>query len=204
MGCTCNSRIADGLSLSAAARASRWSRCLPTPARTSMKHTTPKSLRPRHVAPPLPGDRRATAPRRAALPQRRPQARRAGGVSRGAGLRGRVARGADPERAYRRHVVGPHHEHWLCGYDAGQRAAEQAAQRYLRDQLASPSPADTAAPASTTASSASTADSAAPIPRAQRARDPPDARMPPTTTHPVLARSRHGKHAADLTAPLVE
>jgi hypothetical protein len=45
------------------------------------------------------------------------------------------ARGADPERTQRRHVVDVHHEHWLRGYEAGQRAADQAAMQYLGDQL---------------------------------------------------------------------
>ena len=137
---------------------------------TSMKHTTPKSLRPRHVAPPLAGD--IVQLLRAGLRSRNADRRR---VALEACLAARAfaagfARGADPERAYRRHVVGPHHEHWLRGYDAGQRAAEQAAQRYLRDQLASPSAPGTVAPVSATASSASTAGTAAPIPRTPRAR----------------------------------
>ena len=45
------------------------------------------------------------------------------------------ARGADPERMPRRHVVDVDHEHWLRGYEAGQRAADRAATRYLGYQL---------------------------------------------------------------------
>lgn len=132
----------------------------------SMKHSAPTTTRPPHVAPPLPAD--VVQLLRAGLRSRNADRRR---VAMDACLAARAfaggfARGADPERAYRRHVVGPHHEHWLCGYDAGQRAAEQAAQRYLRDQLVPPSTAtcDACAPG------VSTADTAAPIPRPERAR----------------------------------
>jgi hypothetical protein len=45
------------------------------------------------------------------------------------------ARGADPGRSRRRHVVDVHHAHWLRGYEAGRRAADQAATRFLGDQL---------------------------------------------------------------------
>lgn len=69
-------------------------------------------------------------------------------------------RGADSERAHRRHVVGPHHEHWLRGYQAGLRAAEDAAARYLRDQLL---------PSSATPN-AHAPSAAAPTPRPERAR----------------------------------
>ena len=105
----------------------------------SMKYTTPKAIRPRLVASPLPAD--VVRLLRAALRSRNADHRR---VAMDACLAARAfaagfARGADPERAYRRHVVGAHHEHWLRGYDAGQRAAEQAAQSYLRDQLVPPS-----------------------------------------------------------------
>jgi hypothetical protein len=125
-----------------------------------MKHTTPKVIRPPHVAPPLPAD--VAQLLRSELRSRNASRKR---LAMEACLAARAfaagfARGADPERAYRRHVVGPHHEHWLCGYDAGQRAAEQAAQRYLRDQLELPSTAtgDARAPSEST-------DAAAAIPR---------------------------------------
>jgi hypothetical protein len=97
-----------------------------------MKHTTPKIIRPLHVAPPLPAD--VAQLLRSELGSRNENRERLAikaCLAVGAFASGFV-RGADPERAYRRHVVGSHHEHWLRGYDAGQRAAEQAAQRYTR------------------------------------------------------------------------
>ena len=48
------------------------------------------------------------------------------------------ASGADPERARRRHVLGANHEHWLAGYQAGQRAADDTTSAYLRTLLAPP------------------------------------------------------------------
>jgi hypothetical protein len=75
--------------------------------------------------------------------------------------------GADSERARRRHVADLHHEHWLRGYDAGQRAAAEAAARYLGDQLRAPSGArDSRA----TAASAPRSDAEPPTPRSKRAR----------------------------------
>src|SRR5262249_27514894 len=132
----------------------------------SMKHTTPKDVRPRHVAPPLPAD--VVQLLRAGLRSRNADRSR---VAMNACLASRAfaagfARGADPERTRRRHVVGSHHEHWLRGYEAGQRAAEQAAQWHLRDQLLPPSTTATDA----CAPIASAADAAASIPRPQRAR----------------------------------
>ena len=130
-----------------------------------MKHTNSKAIRPLHVAPPLPADIAQLL--RSELRSRNASRKR---LAIEACLAARAfaagfARGADPERAYRRHVVGSHHEHWLLGYDAGQRAAERAAQRFLRDQLVPP----TTAASEASAASAST-DAAAPIPRARRAR----------------------------------
>ncbi len=47
------------------------------------------------------------------------------------------ARGADPRRAPRRHVVEPGtHVHWLRGFDDGRAAAEAAAAAYLALELA--------------------------------------------------------------------
>lgn len=130
-----------------------------------MKHTTPKTIRPPHVAPPLPAE--VAQLLRSELRSRNANRTR---LAMEACLAARAfaagfTRGADPERAYRRHVVGPHHEHWLRGYDAGQRAAEQAAQRYLRDQLVPPSTAadDARAPSASTGAAVA-------IPRPQRAR----------------------------------
>lgn len=49
------------------------------------------------------------------------------------------ARGADPRRARRRHIVDPAtHAHWRRGFDAGRSAAEAAELAYLEDQLAAP------------------------------------------------------------------
>jgi hypothetical protein len=48
------------------------------------------------------------------------------------------ARGADPVRTRRRHIVDMDHEHWLRGYEAGQHAADHAAAQYLGDQLRPP------------------------------------------------------------------
>jgi hypothetical protein len=46
------------------------------------------------------------------------------------------ARGADPRRARRRHVVDlDTHEHWLRGYDAGRVAAAAAESAYLDARL---------------------------------------------------------------------
>lgn len=53
------------------------------------------------------------------------------------------ARGADPRRARRRHVVDPEtHAHWLCGYDAGRAAAAAAQGAFLEMQLADPDAAE--------------------------------------------------------------
>jgi hypothetical protein len=47
------------------------------------------------------------------------------------------ARGADPKRARRRHVVDSEtHADWLRGYDDGRRVADAAATAYLAAQLA--------------------------------------------------------------------
>jgi hypothetical protein len=48
------------------------------------------------------------------------------------------ARGADPDRARRRQIKRPNHQHWQRGYDAGRRAAEAAEAEYLHAQLTPP------------------------------------------------------------------
>jgi hypothetical protein len=52
-----------------------------------------------------------------------------------------LCRGADPERACRGHVIGPHHEHWLAGYHAGLRAAEHATPRNATSAISCSRPA---------------------------------------------------------------
>jgi hypothetical protein len=133
-----------------------------------MRRTTPKPIAPRRVTPPLPADVAQLLV--AGLRSRNASRKR---VAMEACLAARAfaagfSRGADPVRAYRRHVVGPHHEHWLCGYDAGQRAAEQAAVRYLRARLVPPSATGMT---NASAPTATTVDAAAPIafPHSERA-----------------------------------
>jgi hypothetical protein len=97
--------------------------------------------------PPLPPEvtRRVLAGLRSATPARRRQAIEALLAARA--FAAGFVQGADTERARRRHVVEPHHEHWLRGYHAGQRAAAEAAARYLGDQLhAAHAALDTPAP----------------------------------------------------------
>jgi hypothetical protein len=132
-----------------------------------MKHSIPKAGAPQHVAPPLPTDvaRLLLAGLRSRKPERKRLANEACLAARA--FAAGFSRGADPERACRRHVIGAHHEHWLRGYDAGQRAAEQAAAGYLRDQLL---PLTTAADVNTAASSAPAPDAAAPTSQPERAR----------------------------------
>jgi hypothetical protein len=102
------------------------------------RSTSTNTAKPRSAIPPLPSDlmRQLLARLRSSKPARKRHAIDACLASRAFAL-GFVC-GADPERARRRHVVGPHHEHWLRGYDAGQRAAEHATTGYLRDQLLLP------------------------------------------------------------------
>jgi hypothetical protein len=149
-----------------------------------MRRATSKPIAPERVTPPLPADvaRLLLGGLRSRNADRKRIAMEACLAARA--FAAGFCRGADPERAYRRHVIGPHHEHWLRGYDAGQRAAEQAAVRYLRDQLLPPSAtgiAHVSAPTATTADGCR----AHPIPR--RARDARDAHTDHTTTQPVLS-----------------
>src|SRR4051812_31827226 len=100
-----------------------------------MKHATPRTAPPQRSKPPLPPDlaRRVTAGLRSPKPERRRRAMAACLAARA--FAAGFVQGADSERARRRHVADLHHEHWLRGYDAGQRAAAEAAARYLDDQL---------------------------------------------------------------------
>jgi hypothetical protein len=142
-----------------------------------MRHATLKPITPNRVTPPLPADvaQLLVAGLRSRNADRKRIAIEACLVA--SAFAAGFCRGADPERAYRRHVVGPHHEHWLCGYDAGQRAAEQAAVRYLRDQLLPPSATGIA---NVSVSAATGADAAAPIPFPHRARATRTRRSPIT------------------------
>lgn len=111
-------------------------------------------------------------------------------------------RGADPERACRRHVIGAHHEHWLRGYHAGLRAAEHATQRYLRDQL---QPSSTPPDASATATAAIGANRASSTPSPPRARATRTTRapLPPQLTcSEVTTRQAHSLSSRSVaTAP---
>jgi hypothetical protein len=106
-----------------------------------MKHATTHTAASRSGILPLPADiaRRLLAGLRSREPERRREAMQALLAARtfAAGF----VQGADVERARRRHVVDLLHEHWLRGYDAGQRAAAEAAARYLGDQLRAPTAA---------------------------------------------------------------
>ncbi len=140
-----------------------------------MKQTTPKPIAPRPATPPLPGD--LVQQLNAGLRSRNADRKRA---SMEACLAARAFaagfhRGADPERACRRHVIGPHHEHWLAGYHAGLHAAEHATQRYLRDQLQRPG---TAPDRSEPAPAATGANAVAPTPHPARARASRTTRAP--------------------------
>lgn len=103
-----------------------------------MKHATPRTSSLQRSIPSLPADlaRRVTAGLRSPTPERRRQTMAACLAARA--FAAGFVQGADSERARRRHVVDLHHEHWLRGYDAGQRAAAEAAARYLADQLHAP------------------------------------------------------------------
>jgi hypothetical protein len=103
-----------------------------------MKRSTPRPITPRPATPPLPGDlvQQLNAGLRSRNADRKRAAMEACLAARA--FAAGFCRGADPERACRRHVIGPHHEHWLAGYHAGLRAAEHATQRHLRDQLQRP------------------------------------------------------------------
>ena len=103
------------------------------------------------------------------------------------------ARGADSERTGRRHVIGPHHEHWLRGYQAGQCASGPAAARYLRDQLL-PSSATPDAIAISSAPSA-----AAPAPRPERARVTRAIRAQPSPQLTLLQRGSLMSSTPQLT-----
>jgi hypothetical protein len=140
-----------------------------------MKHSTVKPIAPRPATPPLPGDlvRQLNAGLRSRNADRKRAAMEACLAARA--FAAGFCRGADPERACRRHVTGPHHEHWLAGYHAGLRAAEHATQRYLRDQLqSSGTPRDDSAPAT----AATDASAASPTPRPPRARASRTTRAP--------------------------
>jgi hypothetical protein len=108
----------------------------------AMKHATTHATTHTPVSrsglPPLPADvaRRVLADLRSAKPERKRQAIEALLAARA--FAAGFVQGADVERARRRHVVDPHHAHWLRGYDAGQRAAAGAAAHYLGDQLRTP------------------------------------------------------------------
>jgi hypothetical protein len=134
-----------------------------------MKHSTAKPITPRPATPPLPGDlvQQLNAGLRSRNADRKRAAMEACLAARA--FAAGFCRGADPERACRRHVIGPHHEHWLAGYHAGLRAAEHATQHYLRDQL---QPPGTTPDESAPAIAATDADAAAPTPRLPRARAP--------------------------------
>lgn len=135
-----------------------------------MKHATPRTSPPQRAMSPLPVDlaRRVTAGLRSPKPERRRQAMAACLAARA--FTAGFVQGADSEHARRRHVVDQHHEHWLRGYDAGQRAAAEAAARYLADQLHAPG---------------ATLDARAPVPRASGS----DAG--PRTSPPKRARAIH-------------
>jgi hypothetical protein len=64
-------------------------------------------------------------------------------------------------------VADLHREHWLRGYDAGQRAAAEAAVRYLGDQLRAPG---AALDARASAPSAPRSDAEPRTPQPKRAR----------------------------------
>ena len=100
-----------------------------------MKHASTHTAVSRSSLPPLPPDvaRRVLAGLRSPKPAHKRQAIEALLAARA--FAAGFVQGADVERARQRHIVGPHHEHWLRGYDAGQRAAAEAAARYLADQL---------------------------------------------------------------------
>lgn len=45
------------------------------------------------------------------------------------------ARGADPDRARKRHVVNPAtHAHWMAGHAAGEAAAREELDEYVRNE----------------------------------------------------------------------
>jgi len=140
-----------------------------------MKHTTPKSIAPRPATPPLPGDlvQQLNAGLRSRNADRKRAAMEACLAARA--FAAGFCRGADPERVRRRHVIGPHHEHWLAGYHAGLRAAEHATQRYLRHQL---QPSGTTPGDSAPATAATDAGAAEPTPCPSRARASRTTRAP--------------------------
>jgi hypothetical protein len=140
-----------------------------------MKRSTSKLIAPRPATPPLPGDlvQQLNAGLRSRNADRKRAAMEACLAARA--FAAGFCRGADPERAFRRHVIGPHHEHWLAGYHAGLRAAEHATQRYLRDQLQRPGTTQNRAEP---AIAASGEIDAAPTPHLPRARAPRTTRAP--------------------------
>src|SRR5215468_5168203 len=97
--------------------------------------TATHAARPRAAMPGLLPDllRRISAGLHSPKPERKPAAIAALLAARA--FAAGFARGADPLGATRRHTVDDHHEHWLAGHAAGQRAADDAAARYLRDRL---------------------------------------------------------------------
>jgi hypothetical protein len=128
-----------------------------------MKHSITRITAQRRVAAALPPEiaRRLLAGLRSPKPHRKQQAIEACLAARA--FAAGFARGADTDGARRRHVVGSHHQDWLRGYDAGQRAADQAAARYLADQPLPPCvPRDARAPPSSARDSGATAPPARP------------------------------------------
>jgi hypothetical protein len=143
-----------------------------------MKHSPSRRMAPRSAAPPLPDDlvQQLNAGLRSRNADRKRAAMEACLAARA--FAAGFCRGADPERACRRHVIGPHHEHWLAGYHAGLRAAEHATQRYLRDQLQPSSTPPDASATATAAIGAIRADVASSTPGPPRARATRTTRAP--------------------------
>jgi hypothetical protein len=131
-----------------------------------MKRAAPPTVSPRRSIPPLPVDlaRRVTAGLRSPRPVRKQQTIDALLAARA--FAAGFVQGADSERARQRHVADLDDEHWLRGYDAGQRAAAEATARYLGDQLCRADPPG----ARPVTSSAPRAEVAARTPRFRRAR----------------------------------
>lgn len=94
-----------------------------------------KPIAAQRATPPLPADieRMLVAGLRSREPVRKRRAMAACLAARA--FAAGFARGADPLSDRRRHIVDDHHEHWLAGHAAGQRAADDAQARYVRDHL---------------------------------------------------------------------
>jgi hypothetical protein len=146
-----------------------------------MKHSPSRRIALRSATPPLPGDlaQQLHAGLRSRNADRKQAAMEACLAARA--FAAGFCRGADPERAHRRHLLGPHHEHWLAGYHAGLRAAEHATQRYLRDRLQPPGMAPDASATATATIGVAVAPSLPSPPRARATRTP-RAPLPPQLT----------------------